>query len=563
MKNRHEQHWLITWGVAMCAACALATSLLGVVQAADDPIAYIQNELQAGRKSIVVPPGLYRLTPKDGVYLQLEDLNGVTIDFTGVEFLGSVNSRMLEIENCVDVTLKGLTIDYDPLPFTQARIVEVDDEKNWTVRIIDGYPTEGIVGGVWPIQVYGKDSLELVNPMRYVDGVKVARVDGNTYRITGGKDRRGEAGDIAVWTCSNYGNQKSERKVVKDRTVYSEGCVNLRFEDFTVYSTHSMAFMGYGNSRTVYLNCRLARRPPEIDHIARGLKRLRSGNHDAFHSRFATVGPQIIGCYAHYHCDDCVNITGQYSIVTKAEGNELRILALKEGKWLPTAGETIQIMTYDGHCPPDAKVLAVTPAGEWTDEEVAYLKTLPLWPGTYRRFDTAFTLTIDRDAGLQRGDAVIGNSRCGNGGLVKDCDFGHVRARGVITKGSHSVIENNAITNCFGPGILIRNHYGWMEGGCNCDLKITGNRLIGNRGGGIEISGVPGTKTALPANAHRNIIISGNTIAGPGKAISITGCTNLEISDNSLQTDAKTQDDAIILTNVENVTRENNTLKTR
>jgi len=81
---------------------------------------------------------------------------------------------MLEIENCVDVTLKGLTIDYDPLPFTQARIVDVDDKKNWTVEVIEGYPSEDARGG-WPIQVYGQRSLELVNPMRYQDNAAAIR----------------------------------------------------------------------------------------------------------------------------------------------------------------------------------------------------------------------------------------------------------------------------------------------------------------------------------------------------------------------------------------------------
>jgi len=528
-----------------------------------DPIAHIQQELAAGSKTIVVPPGVYRLTPKQDVYLELRDLEGVTIDFTGVEFVGLVNTRMLDVQNCADVTLKGLTIDYDPLPFTQARIVEVDGEKNWTVKIIDGYPTEGIGDGdaCWPIQAYGKDSLELVNPMRFRDEIAVRRVDQTTFRITGGQDRRGEVGDIAVWTCCNYRDEKTGRRLGKDRTVYSERCENLRIENFTIYSTQGIAFWEYGNAKTVYQNCRLDRRSPETDPVKRGLMRLRSGNHDAFHSRFATVGPQIIGCYAHYHCDDCVNVTGLYSIVAKAEGDELRILATDGGRWLPQAGETIQIMTYDGQCPPDANVLAVTPAGRWTEEEEAYVKALPLWPNVYRMFQTAFTLKIDRETGLKRGDIVIANSRCGNGVLVKDCDFGHVRARGIITKASHGAIENNTITACASLGMWIAPNYVWMEGGCSSDLKITGNRLVGNQGGGIAISGLPGTKAPLPANSHRDIIISGNTISGPGKAIQVTGCTNLEIAGNTLETEAKTLDETIILKNVEGLKQENNTLK--
>lgn len=545
-------------------ALYLATAAMSSVSALDDPIAYVENELQAGKKDITVPAGLYRVAPKDGVYLRLKTLNGVTIDFTGVEFLGSVNTRMLEIEHCADLTLKGLTIDYDPLPFTQARIVEVDEDKNWTVKIIEGYPTEGIGNGdeCWPIQVYGKDSLELVNPMRFRDEIAVTRVNEDTFRITGGTDRRGEVGDIAVFTCCNYRDEKTGRQLGQGHAIYSNECVNLHIEDFTFYSTRSMACWEYGNNKTVYKNCRMTRRPPETDHVKRGLKRLRSGNHDAFHSRYATVGPQIIGCYAHYHCDDCVNVTGLYSVVTETNGKELRVLALSNGKWLPTAGESIQIMTYDGQCPPDATVLSVEPLGERTDEDKVYAESLELWPGIPNGLRHVFRMTIDREVSLPRGSLVIGNSRCGSGFLVKDCDFGHTRARGILTKGSHGAIENNTITDCSSLGMWIAPNYLWLEGGCSSDLKITGNRLIGNRGGGIAISGIPGTKVALPADSHRDIVISGNTITGPGAAIQVTGCTNLEISDNILETGAKKPEDAIILKNVAEVTQENNTVMT-
>jgi len=543
----------------MITVC-LASSIMGSSSAADDPIAFIENELTAGRKTIVVPPGVYRLTPKDGVYLRLKDLSGVTIDFTGVEFLGLVNARMLEIENCVGLTLKGLTIDYDPLPFTQARIVAVDDEKNWTVEVIEGYPSEDAVGG-WPIQVYGQDDLELVNPMRFEDNVAAVWTGERTYQITGGKNRTGALGDIVVFSCNNSRDKNGKRETGKDYAVYSCDCVNLRLEDFTVYSARSMAFREYGNTKAVYLNCRLARRPPENDHVQRGLKRLRSGNHDAFHSRFAKVGPQIIGCYAHYHCDDCVNINGHYSIVMKADGDELRIIAVEGGRYLPVAGDSIQIMSPRfGRRLPDAKVLSVTPDGGTTDADGVLLRTLSLWPGSYRWFSNAFTMKIDRAEPLEMGSVII-NSRCGNGFLVKDCDFGHTRARGILFEGSDGIIENNTVVDCSGPGIWAGPSYAWMEGPCCSNVKVIGNRFRGCGGAGIVITGKTGLKIDLPENGHRDIVISKNTITGTTRGIQVTGCTNLAISSNVLRLQTKRPEDAIILERVVNVTQRNNTIE--
>ena len=45
-----------------------------------------------------------------------------------------------------------------------------------------------------------------------------------------------------------------------------------------------------------YVNCTIDRRPPETDIAPRGVPRLRSGNHDAFHSKMAAHGPILDGC---------------------------------------------------------------------------------------------------------------------------------------------------------------------------------------------------------------------------------------------------------------------------
>ena len=39
----------------------LATEALGPVAAAEDPIAHVESELEAGKKTIAVSPGVYRL----------------------------------------------------------------------------------------------------------------------------------------------------------------------------------------------------------------------------------------------------------------------------------------------------------------------------------------------------------------------------------------------------------------------------------------------------------------------------------------------------------------------
>lgn len=526
------------------------------VMAMNDPVSHIENELQKGSKNIVVPAGVYRLKPRGDVYLKLEKLEGVTIDFSGVEFIGPAN-RMIEINDCTDLTLKGLTIDYDPLPFTQARIVDRDEDGNWNVKVIEGYPAKDVPerdNEFWPIQVYGKDTLELVNPMRFRDNIAVERTGADTYRITGGIDRRGEVGDIAVFSWRNGGSGCA---------VYSRQCVRLRIEDFTVYSTpYGGAFIGSNNNRTTYINCRLDRRPPETDPVTRGLKRLRSGNHDAFIEKDAYGGPTFISCTARYHCDDCINISGTYNIVTQVSGRDLRVLIDPRGV-CTDVGDTVQIMTYDGQCPPDARVLALSPDGERTEEEAALMESLGLTHGLQHRRRRAYRITLDREVPMEKGSVIMSNNRCGSGFVIKDCTFGHNRSRGLLIKASDGVIENNTIEDCWASGMQVSTEYQWMSGGCSSNLRITGNRLSGNRGWGIGISGQSGNNSPLSADSHRNMVVNGNVITGPKLGVKVEGCTGLDIRDNHITLTSDEEGHGLLLQTVKDVTQADNDITTK
>jgi hypothetical protein len=51
-------------------------------------------------------------------------------------------TRAITINNCVNLKIKGLTIDYEALPFTQGKIVDISGNKSiLTINLFDGYPT--------------------------------------------------------------------------------------------------------------------------------------------------------------------------------------------------------------------------------------------------------------------------------------------------------------------------------------------------------------------------------------------------------------------------------------
>jgi len=102
---------------------------------------FIDTELQAGKKRIIVPPGHYRVMPHDRQHLVLRNLKDITIVADGVEMICTETTRALTITHCTNLTLRGLVIDYDPLPFTQGRISELaSDKKTQEIELFDGYP---------------------------------------------------------------------------------------------------------------------------------------------------------------------------------------------------------------------------------------------------------------------------------------------------------------------------------------------------------------------------------------------------------------------------------------
>ena len=128
-------------------------------------------------------------------------------------------------------------------------------------------------------------------------GFAIKKTGADTYRVSGGNDRRGEVGDYVVWGMpppkgAVEGDHVSERDVV-----YCRATVRCVFENIVEYATPGgRAFEEHLAEANEYRNCQIVCRPPETDFMKRGLKRLRSGNHDAFNSRCSYKGPTLDGC---------------------------------------------------------------------------------------------------------------------------------------------------------------------------------------------------------------------------------------------------------------------------
>jgi len=445
-----------------------------------DPVAFVARELASGAKSVKVPKGTYAIDTKENVYFGLKGLRDVVIDFQGSRLNGVRRTRMFNLSDSTNVVIRNVTVDYARLPFAQGVIEKVDAETNWVVRILAGYPCPDeaeLKRMTWPVQAYDAKTLELKNPMRYPNA-KVERTGPDTYRVTGGRNRCGDVGDYCVWSIQDAGN-------VRDAFGLSR-CADCRLEDVTVYSTPmGCAFSETDSANTTYRRCRLVRCPEGEDTVRRAFRRLRSGNHDALNARRDYVGPTIDGCVFEYHCDDCVNISGFYSVISKVEGRRIRILPYCATLRIDV-GDTCQILTADRKYPPDVRVVAIEPGGETTDEERMQVEKWRFTHGIGNSLKRAWWLTLDRPAEFAPGSCIVSNRRTGNGFRIVNSHFGSTRARGLLIKASDGLIASNVIEKACGSPISVTPEFAWLEGGCSTNLVIRDNVIRAN-GGGVHL----------------------------------------------------------------------------
>lgn len=502
----------------------------------DDLRAFIAGEVASGNRRVVIPPGRYRVDASDGSHLAFSNLNHTEIIAEGVELVCTSTIRALLFEKCANTTIRGLVIDYDPLPFTQGVIAAMAPDKSWIeFGIAAGYP-EGALAG--PFQIYDPLSNSLRrDDARWMDEVEPMgdrryRVrKAQPYRFDDSRDTE-EIGDILV-AKNRHGGHGSPH------AVELRACQGVRFEDITVYASPSFGFLERGSEATTYLRCRIDRRPAGDDPVSRAIPRMRSLNADAFHSKDAIKGPAILSCAARFMGDDAVNINGRFHFVRGGDGRRIRIAVIDRHTTI-RQNDVVAFLPFSGPRPPDARVVRRQPDPEpFTAGEKSFIRNLGIDADMRQSLLNGeaqfFILTLDREISLPPGSLVCCRDRLGNGFVVKDCDFGENRSRGILIKAGNGEISGNRIANTRMHAILVAPEYWWMEAGMPSDLVIRDNHIKASNRTPIEIHAYGGDRRILPAGTLRDISVINNRIEDSASPfIRVTSTTGLHLDGNIL-----------------------------
>lgn len=488
------------------------------------------HELRDGGR-LVLAPGRYRCR---GGALQsngrtrepsfaLRHLKHVTLEGNGATLVGQDIAGLFRFTDGEDLTIRNLTVDWDPLPHTSGKVVAhlpeqhafdlepkipADPPSGRIVQAIIGYsPEQRRMGYGEVYQTQGERDAE--PSVRLANGnLRVfQRRPGGAYSFS---DKLPDVGSWVIVRHQVYGY---------DAFVF-RGCANVLLEDVTVQAVPGMAVIGWQSRDLTIRRIRVV--PAEGGWM--------SATADAMHfggcrglitvedSEFAGMG------------DDAINIHGMYGLVTKrlddhtVEAGRARMNAYydtERGTWdEPLPGDVIE---YGGGKEP------LLPQGQLT-------------VGAARQDAALHRVVITFKEPLPPGvgeGSVLTNVSSTPAVRIRRCHVHGNRARGMLIQTRDVVIEDCLFEDITCAGVHIcTDACDWWESLGVRDVTVKGCVFRRNcfwGGSALQIfSDIPGGQSA--PGVHKGLRIVGNTFednAG-GSAIHIGSSEDVEVSGNRI-----------------------------
>ncbi|WP_142688464.1 T9SS type A sorting domain-containing protein [Chitinophaga polysaccharea] len=454
----------------------------------------IRNAAATHQSTVTIPPGEYRGNTSGNSFIWIQNTSNLHIVANGVRMVCEKRVRALEFTKCANITLEGLTIDYDPLTCTQGDIVNVG--SNYVdIKIHQGYP----------VQPWSR--LDIIDPATryrkrgsiFAWNTSAQILGGDTVRVTNTDNPNittvAQVGDMAAISAGAEGGGAPHTLVLSD----CQGGMVLR--NVTVNAGPGFGiFESGGAGGTLLDSCRVEPGPKPAGATQ---DRLLSVSWDAIQHKLTRTGPVVQYCTVKSAGDDSWSVTwdGDYQI-SSGGGNSITVTPdnLEVGDSLRTS----------------------------LSSDVVYVTA-----------KTGSTLTLNKTCPWSTGTHVYSPSRrCEN--FILRNNYFHSTGR-VLVKAGHGLIENNTFDNTH-SGITVHSEQGAGHVTGMSNLVIRNNDIIGTghfmsawwnvQAGAICI--LNAADTISPAGTFDSIRVENNRFTDiSGVNIVVTSANHVLIKDNS------------------------------
>lgn len=511
----------------------------------------IASEREAGRKlkielkealsqkvfRMVIPPGTYRLSPDspDLPHLVFHDVSTFELIAEGVTLICESKNSAILIERCNNMKIRGLTIDYDPLPMTQGTITGVSP-NSLDFKINDGYDAPDYDGkGVAHIWIVDGVTRQ-VKPgtINYALPKEIIKIGENAFRLITKWERHDSVREGDLIKLPQRLNLKAPHCVRVD------GCKSITFENVTIESAPCFGFVSTWGEDIVLDNVRVVPGPPPPGAIE---PRIFSSSADGINLQNNRRGPVIRNCIVVSNGDDGIAIYNTPDMMLGGQGDRSVVIGLNESDPRNKAyspGDTLRFFLFQARRTEERKIVSVEPAPAPNDIERVmkqYLKTYDK-----ARYQKTVRVLLDAPLTAHPGDMVLNTEYAGRGFEISNNVLINNASRGINVNQSYGSVFHNYVCHSFLPGIhmteFMRSDGGGSGFQTSVDIRnnVVADACIGypqrkDWQGAISI-------VAWDAGAHfldgnSGISIVGNTIDRPnGIGIQVQCASKVVIEDN-------------------------------
>jgi hypothetical protein len=260
--------------------------------------------------------------------IEVTQLDSFEINGNGAQLINTALQTTLHIRSSSHVTIRNLSIDYDPLPFTQGVIAAFDAKAlQITVKVDRGYPDDAkflatLRAGVFCVMNRQTRSLK-AGARNFLAPSSIDRVGAGVIRVH------------LQWSANDCGPGQlpiavGDVVVICDGSVHAivvENCTATTFVGLDLRASPGMGILenaGPGGMALQHVTVAPGPRP-----AGAVTDRLVSTNSDGSHFIAVERGPLLDGCNFSNTMDDAINVHGFYFFVLRKTGPRTYLLSPK------------------------------------------------------------------------------------------------------------------------------------------------------------------------------------------------------------------------------------------
>ncbi len=402
-----------------------------------------------GPVEISLPRGTYWLDTDEDVsqLVFIKRQHNFVFNGNGSEILiRNPRAGLFNIEACSNVILKGFSVDYDPLPFTQGKVAGINtDEKYVEVELSEGFPMMSE-----PYFEKARDPLSGIrNPNDFrrtkpgqphvISVRKFEHVSGRKFRVFNWSPHEFE--NVEMGDPFWYVARENQHNLF-----FVDQNTDLTVMDVTAYASPAVFVGGGFNTRINILDCNVLLKPG----------RMISANADLGNFFCNRVGPWIEGCRFEGCIDDFINCYGWVTRIKEiVSPKEVRLYQPFGPKPMAAqfAGSPVSIIDVEtGRTRYRGTVMA------FDGVNVAFNKKLGHHP--FRLLNPSEDIPKDRvswSSGYFEADALVFEGWMSGNCVIRNNTFVHGHRFGIILPTQYGLVENNRFDDMSASAIVVQN----------------------------------------------------------------------------------------------------------